>query len=134
MTLHEELPGARPSTVREIATRHDVSDERVRKVLQNLRRRGFKVTIVGKRDGLNVYKVSKTPTKKKKPNLLKAAKAPPRQLYSLPEAAQATPSQEREVTAKPIKRDCLRCKKSFSTTRNGPRYCDHCRRYITSHT
>jgi DNA-binding transcriptional regulator YhcF (GntR family) len=118
--------------VREIATRHDVSEERVRKVLQNLRKRGFKVAIVGKRDGLNVYKVSKT--SRKKPNILKAAKAPPRQLYSLPDAAEASPSQIRELTAKTIKRDCLRCKKSFSTTRNGPRYCDHCRRFITSHT
>lgn len=133
MTLSDELPGARPSTVHEIAARHDVSRAQVRKALENLRRRGFKVTIVGKRDGLNVYKVSKTPTKKK-PSLLKAAKALPRQLYSLPEAAQATPAQEREVTAKPVKRDCLRCKKTFSTTRHGPRYCDNCRRFITSHT
>ena len=130
MTLHEELPGAQPSTVREIAVRHDVSHEQVRKTLENLRRRGFKVTIVGKRDGLNVYKVSKT--SKKKPNILQAAKAPPRQLYSLPEAAEATPSQIRELTARSIKRGCLRCKKLFKTTRHGPRYCDYCRNRINA--
>lgn len=153
MTEQELVYNAMPGTVAEIMERTGLTEYRVRAEIINLRHRDVRIEGVGPRNPSRVYHArdplpdqhapiprkpgkTKPPKQRKKkaklkkaarPSVGKTARQRPRQLYRLPDAAQATPSQEREVTAETILRDCLRCKTTFDTTRHGPRYCIDCR-------
>lgn len=126
----------------EIARPLGVPELDVRKALQRARGRELDVQIVGQAGDLNVDSVIDRPPPEPKPlrpqkklaphRVDRAAAAPAQPLFVLPLAPEAMISQARAITAETVQRNCMRCKTRFPTTRNGPRYCDHCRRYISS--
>ena len=130
-----DLASVSPGTVPELAAALGVPEREVRRCIQRCYGRGLDVQIIGRRHRWSVYSVRdrRAPQKRKKlpPARTPAPRARSLALYSLPDAAQATAQQAREVMAERVTRDCLRCKTRFCTTRHGPRFCDDCRRYIT---
>lgn len=128
-----DLANASPGTVREIAERLGADEHDVRHAIQTARRLGHNVEIIGREGRFNIYRVRLKKPRRARFNVREAAeKRPVAPLWSLPLAPEATFKQAREVMAERVTRDCMRCKKKISTTRHGPRYCDDCRRYITS--
>jgi biotin operon repressor len=126
-----DLAAATPGRVSEIAARLGATEREVRKAIQVARRRGHKVDIVGRQGRFNIYKVA-LQKRRERHNVLRSALAPIPQPRVLREAPEATAQQARAVMAERVTRDCMRCKTRISTTRHGPRFCDPCRRYITS--
>lgn len=130
MRLFERVYDSLPDTLQGVMASTGLTEQQVFRAFYTLRSHGVRVERRGPRAERYFEALDPLPRGEAKTARKPRQRAPSGliRLYSAPEA---TPAQVRAVTAKAIRRDCLRCKASFSTTRNGPRYCDTCRAHIT---